>query len=110
LSSRVSIYSASEDFSGNYLTNPTIPQEFLNVIKGKVILHKHAGIGSGSTVLPNVQIGEGSIIGANSLVAKDIPEWGIYLGVLVRKINTREQELLKLEAKLLAQNELQADA
>jgi acetyltransferase-like isoleucine patch superfamily enzyme len=110
LSSRVSVHSGSDDPSGNYLTNPTIPSEFLNVIKGKITLHKHVCIGSGSTVLPNVEIGEGSIIGANSLVAKDIPEWGVYLGVPVRKINTRQQGLLELEKKLLAQNEQQADA
>ena len=49
--------------------------------QGKVILKKNCKIGSHSTVLPNVTIGENSIIGANSLVISDIPDNVIAFGV-----------------------------
>ena len=58
--------------------------------QGKVILKKNCKIGSHSTVLPNVTIGENSIIGANSLVISDIPGNVIAFGVpakIIRGIN-----------------------
>jgi acetyltransferase-like isoleucine patch superfamily enzyme len=45
-----------------------------------VIIEKDAFIGLNSVVLPGVKIGEGSVIGANSLVIKDIPPWSIAVG------------------------------
>ncbi len=57
---------------------------------GKVILTKNSKIGSHSTVLPGVTIGENSIIGAHSLVIEDIPDDVVAFGVpakVVRRIN-----------------------
>jgi acetyltransferase-like isoleucine patch superfamily enzyme len=42
--------------------------------KGKVHLKRNCKIGSHSTILPGVTIGENTIIGANSLVLQDIPD------------------------------------
>jgi len=39
------IFSASDDFSGNYLINPMIPNQFTNVTGGKVTLSKYVQIG-----------------------------------------------------------------
>jgi len=39
----------------------------------KTIVKKGASIGSGSTILPGISIGENSIIGAGSVVVKSIP-------------------------------------
>lgn len=58
--------------------------------QGKVVLKKNCKIGSHSTVLPNVTIGENSIIGANSLVISDIPDNVVAFGVpakVVKDIN-----------------------
>ena len=38
-----------------------------------VVVHKHAWVAVGVTLLPGVEIGEGSIVSANSLVQKSIP-------------------------------------
>jgi len=48
---------------------------------GKVILKKNCRIGSHSTILPGVSIGKNSIIGAHSLVNKDIPDNVVAFGV-----------------------------
>ena len=56
---------------------------------GKVVLKENCKIGSHTTILPGVTIGRNSIIGANSLVNKDIPSNVIAFGVpakIVRKI------------------------
>ena len=72
LSSRVSIYSSSDDYSGEYMTNPTVPEEFTNVDSREVKLERHVIIGSGSVILPGVTIGENTAVGALSLVVKDL--------------------------------------
>ena len=60
--------------------------------EGKVTLRKNCRIGSHSTILPNVEVGENSIIGAHSLVNKNIPSNVVAYGVpakVVRKINEK---------------------
>lgn len=58
--------------------------------QGKVHLKQNCKIGSHSTIMPNVTIGENAIVGANSLVIEDIPDNVIAFGVpakIVRKID-----------------------
>jgi len=60
---------------------------------GKVVLKNNCKIGSHSTILPGVSIGENSIIGAHSLVNKDIPDNVVAFGVpakVVRQLNNDE--------------------
>jgi len=56
---------------------------------GEVVLKENCKIGSHSTILPGVTIGINSIIGAHSLVNRDIPNDVIAFGVpakIIRKI------------------------
>ena len=46
----------------------------------KTIVKKGASIGSGSTILANVTIGENAIVGAGSVVTKDVPANTIVAG------------------------------
>ena len=60
---------------------------------GKVILKNNCKIGSHSTILPGVSIGKNSIIGAHSLVNRDIPDNVIAFGApakIVRNLNKNE--------------------
>lgn len=97
LSSRVSIYSSSDDYSGLSMTNPMIPKEFKNLNNADVVVGKHVIIGSGSVILPGVVIGDGSAVGALSLVTKRCDEFCIYAGYLAKKIKERSRDLLQLE-------------
>lgn len=101
LSGRVSVYSSSEDYSGESLTNPTIPEAYRKAIHGRVLLERHAIVGAGSVILPGVTLGLGVSVGALTLVARDLEPFGVYLGVPARKIGTRKQDLLELEKKLV---------
>lgn len=47
----------------------------------KVIIGKHVLIGTDTTVLPGVEIGEGSAIGSMSLINKSLDQWEFYAGV-----------------------------
>ena len=49
--------------------------------KGPVILGKNCKIGTHSTIMPNVKIGENSVIGAYSFVNNDIPKNEIWIGI-----------------------------
>ncbi len=48
--------------------------------KGEIKLCKGCSTGTGSIIMPGVTIGEGAIVGAGSLVTKDIPAWTIATG------------------------------
>ncbi|WP_443197883.1 DapH/DapD/GlmU-related protein [Pseudobutyrivibrio sp. OR37] len=54
--------------------------------KGPVIIEKNAWIGRNVCIMPNVVIGEGSIVGANSVVTHDVPPYSIVGGVPARII------------------------
>lgn len=96
ISPRSTIYSAMDDFSGNYLIGPIHPEETINVTGGKVVLQRFVQIGCNSVVFPNLTIGEGSVVGAMSLVKDSIDKWGIYAGVPVKRIKERNDRLTSL--------------
>ena len=95
------VYSVTDDYSGLFLTNPTIPVEFRNVICKRVELHKHSLIGAGTVLLPGSIVSEGTAVGAMSIVNKELAPWGIYVGIPVRRLKDRSQHILSLEATYL---------
>jgi galactoside O-acetyltransferase len=101
LSQGVRIYSASDDYSGSSLTNPTVPIQYKNVAVSSVVIGKHAIIGSNSVVTPGCNLGEGAALGALSLLTKQAEEWSIYFGSPAKKIKSRKKNLLKLELAYL---------
>lgn len=101
LSSRVAIYSSTDDFSGEALSNPTIPEKFRKVISKPVVLDKHVLVGTGSTILPGVNLDEGVAVGAMSLVTKNCDPFYIYFGIPAKKLKKRKRDLLLLENQLL---------
>ena len=100
LSQGVRIYSKTDDYSGNHLTNPTVPEKYVGITRGAVVLGRHVIIGSGSVILPNVSIGDGSSVGALSLVTKPLDSWGVFFGCPARRLKDRSKRLLELEAEL----------
>ena len=58
--------------------------------RGKVIIKKNAYIGANTVICKPVTIGEGAIIGASSVVTKDIPAFEIWAGNPARFIRKRE--------------------
>lgn len=50
------------------------------VLTGNVIIENECFIGANSTVLPNIRISKGSVIGAGSVVTKNIPQSEVWLG------------------------------
>ena len=49
--------------------------------KGKIVVKKGAWIGPHVTILRDIRIGEGAVIGAGAVVTKDIPDYAVAFGV-----------------------------
>lgn len=105
LSSRVSVFTTTDDYSQGHLTNPTIPNRFKKVKTGPAIMQRHAIVGCGSVIMPDVILHTGCSIGALSFVNKDVPEFTIVTGNPLRLIGKRDKEnLLKLEKEFYENN------
>lgn len=106
LSQGVKIYSKTDDYSGKYLTNPTVPVEYTNAIGKEVWLHRHVIVGSSSVILPGASIPEGCAIGALSLVAKtqEMKPFEIWAGNPLTYIKSRDRLLLQHELNYLGNN------
>jgi galactoside O-acetyltransferase len=108
LSSRVSIYSSSDDFSGAAMTNPTVPSEFTLVEHKDVFLGRHVIVGPGSVILPGAYLDDGVAIGALSLVRGRCNPFTVYGGIPARVLKPRLRTLLDKEDQYMAsrQNEV----
>jgi acetyltransferase-like isoleucine patch superfamily enzyme len=63
---------------------------YVNSHKGFITIEADAWIGTGSVILPNVTIGEGAVVGANSVVTKDVEPYTVVGGVpahFIKKID-----------------------
>lgn len=96
VSPRTSIFSAMDDFSGDYLIGPIHDEKQTNVTGGKVLIKKFVQIGAHCMVFPNLSIGEGTVVGAFSMVRSNLLPWKVYCGVPARIMKERNSALLKL--------------
>ena len=63
------------------LNHGLLPEECHNLIPGAIHIGRNAWIGSNSTVLPGVTIGENAVVAAGAVVNKDVPANTIVGGV-----------------------------
>ena len=99
-SARCTIYSATDDFSGEYMVSPMVPEELTNVTGGKVILEKFVQLGVNTVVMPNLTIEEGTSVGAMSFINKSLEKWGIYVGIPCRRIKDRKKNIEDLSKNI----------
>ena len=85
------IVCASDDFLQG-LISPVVPIEHRTVINKPVVFKRFSTLGVNCTVLPGVTLGEGCIVGANSLVTKDTEPWMVYAGSPAKPIKVRDKE------------------
>jgi len=86
------ILSSTYEFQGYYTTEHMCEgQDVSKIHYGDIKICDDAYIGAGSIVMPGVTVGEGAIVGANSLVDHNLKPWGIYFGNPVRRIGEREK-------------------
>ena len=79
--------------------NESRPNDKTFKLKGDIIIGNDVWIGQGSSILPGVKIGNGAIIGYNSVVSKDMPSYAIAAGNPCKIIKYRfnKQTIKQLE-------------
>jgi acetyltransferase-like isoleucine patch superfamily enzyme len=101
LSTGVRLVSGTDAMDGSGLIGPTVPEELRSTSRDGIKLGRHATLGANAVVLPGISIGEGVIVGAQSLVLDDLPPWTICWGSPARPMKQRERETIeKLEQRL----------
>lgn len=67
-------------------------ERYKNVIRyGKIVIDDNCFIGANTTILPNVHIRENTIVGACSVVTKDLEANSVYAGIPARRICSLEE-------------------
>ena len=94
-SARTVIYSATDDFSGEYMVGAVLPENVTNVTGNKVTLKSYSQLGVNTVVMPGVTINEGAVTGAFSFVNRDLDEWTINIGIPCKKIKNRSKKMLE---------------
>ena len=69
-------------------------------LKGNTLIGNDVWIGQNAVILPGVKIGDGAIIGANSVVGNDVAPYTIVIGNPAKKLRKRfDDELIELMLK-----------
>jgi acetyltransferase-like isoleucine patch superfamily enzyme len=68
------------NYSGNRQSSPSTPPRERTLIKGSVTIGDKVWIGENAVILSGSKIGNGCIIGANSVISKEIPDNSIVIG------------------------------
>ena len=96
----------------NIFTYP-FKKRFLNqdeaFSKGNIVVEDDVWIGYGATILSGVTIGKGAIIGANSIVTKDVPPYSIYVGNKVIKYRFEKdiiEKIMKIDLSKLTKEKI----
>lgn len=97
------IIASSDDYSGEFMTNPCVPLKYKRLLPNPVVLEKHSLVASHCMIVPGVTVAEGTAIGAMSLVLKSVEPWSIYAGIPAKKIKERKRNIIELEKQFLAE-------
>ncbi|MEW6079011.1 MAG: acyltransferase [Thermodesulfobacteriota bacterium] len=67
-----------------------LPEGSARALYGKLVIQNDVYIGANCTLMPEIIVGEGAILGAGSFANRDLDPWGIYAGSPARKIGERK--------------------
>lgn len=67
------------------------------ICKGPIIVEDDVWIGARSTILSGVTLGKGCVVGAGSVVAKDIPPYAVFVNGKIVKYRFSEELISKIE-------------
>lgn len=103
----VRLITGTEVVGSETLTNPTVPAASRGVHRGTVRIRAHAVVFTNATVLPDVEIGEGAVVAAGSIVHRSLRPWTIYAGNPLVPVGTRQSgTILRLAHELLAAEDI----
>lgn len=93
-SAGVVLYTATDDYTEGFMTNPMISDKYKKVTKGDVVLKKHTIVGNRSSILPGVTLEFATSVGAFSLVKHSTESFDIIAGCPAKFIKKRKNVYL----------------
>lgn len=99
VSARCTLYSESDDFSGDGLIGPFFEESERSLLKGAITLGRHVQIGAHSIIMPDCTIGDGAVVGSLSMVKSDLEGWMVHAGVPAKPVRPRSRKLLAFSAR-----------
>lgn len=83
------------------LAHDAMPNEYIDATRiAKIIIHESCHFGMGTIILPGVEIGPYSVVGAGSVVNRDIPARSVAFGNPARVICTLDEFLDKHKERM----------
>ena len=67
-----------------HMENPPLKRQLYS--KGEIVIEDNVWVGDGACILSGVTIGKGAIIGSNAVVTKNIPPYGVAVGIPAKVI------------------------
>lgn len=101
LSAGCRVITGTDDYTGPFLTNPTVPREFTNRTVSHVTIGRFVVVGTNAVLFPGVTVGEGVAVAACAVVRRDLAPWGVYAGDPIRKIGERDRAAILEKAAVL---------
>jgi acetyltransferase-like isoleucine patch superfamily enzyme len=95
ISAGVKIFTHSDDYTGKTFYSPFNANSKNDGKKSSIHLKKYVILGTNSLVLPGAKFGEGTVIGAQSVVFKKTDPWTTYFGLPLKKISKRQKKFKK---------------
>lgn len=93
----------------NYKAVSTFPEFFGTFSRGNIVIGNDVWIGMNATIMDNVRIGDGCVIGAGSVVSKDVPDYAIVVGNPARVTKHRFSENIIKRLKAASWWDLEKD-
>jgi galactoside O-acetyltransferase len=100
ISANSCIYTAVDDFSGEFMISPMVPEELTNPSKGEVVLEDFVQLGANTIITPGLKLKEGAVTGAMSFVNRGLDPWTINFGIPCRFYKTRSMNAKELTKRI----------
>lgn len=97
------LIAGSDHYKNGALMNPPIPEKYRALNRQGCIMEDYSFLSVNCILFPGVTVGEGAVVGAGSIIRKDLEPWGVYImknGKMV-KVKERDKEKTCKNAKNL---------
>ncbi|XKE94019.1 acyltransferase [Metaplanococcus flavidus] len=94
-------HDASIEVALNFQNIKRVNNDQKKELMGKIIIKNNCMVGVNSIIMPGVTIGPNSIVGAGSVVTKDVPEGWIVGGNPAKKIGELKDFAAKIQEKII---------
>lgn len=100
ISCNCTIFSASDDFSGEYLIGPTVPLTTRCVKARTIYIGPYSVMAAHCVLFPGAVLAAGVALGACAMLSKHTDPWKVYVGVPAKYLHDRKIDLLQLAEDL----------